>query len=387
MELSQVEHNHGRRLLYGFPDPEKTDLENKHQFAFSPEQLAKLVNYGKSMQEFHTIGGIAGLERGLRTDRCCGLRLEETILDKSVLIQGSNHGFLSGVASGGVHCDAFADRKRMFQGNTMPTTKPPNTLRFLQLMWMAYNDPILIALTAAAAVSLIIGFYQTFGNIHTLDEPRKGWAEGVEGVAILTAIIIIVLVASVNDWQKERQFAKLNKKKLDRTVKVIRSAKSQEIPISDLLVGDVVCIETGDVIPADGIFIDGYNVKCDESSTTGESGMMRKHSAEEVFRVITIKAQEKQLAHQEAHTYNRKLDPFIFSGPKVVEGLGTFLVTATGANSCYGRILLSLEEESSFPSLQVKLREIAKAVVLVCHAADLLFFVMLFIESLVQSPA
>jgi P-type Ca2+ transporter type 2C len=84
-------------------------------------------------------------------------------------------------------------------------------------MWMAYNDYVLIFLTAAAVVSLAVGFYQAFGTVHTPSNPPIEW---VEGVAIVTAIVIIVLVGSVNDWEKERQFAKLNKKQQDRTVKV-----------------------------------------------------------------------------------------------------------------------------------------------------------------------
>jgi hypothetical protein len=120
---------------------------------------------------FYRFGGLAGLERGLRTDRHCGLSSEETVLDEFVF-DGANHNLapadtetgasteeeaLAPVAiarltstwttSGRLHGGAFADRKRVFQDNTLPTKK---LLSIFQLMWMAYNDFVLFFLTAAA---------------------------------------------------------------------------------------------------------------------------------------------------------------------------------------------------------------------------------------------
>jgi len=91
-------------------------------------------------------------------------------------------------------------------------------------------------------VSLALGLYQTFGGEHEPGDPRVGW---VEGVAIMVAIIAVVAVGTVNDWQMERQFVKLNKKSDDRTVKVIRSGKSIEISVFDLVVGDVMHLFPG----------------------------------------------------------------------------------------------------------------------------------------------
>lgn len=136
----------------------------------------------------------------------------------------------------------------------------------------------------------------------------------------------MVLVGTVNDWHMQRQFGRLNKKNNNRMVKAIRSGKSLEISVFDVIVGDVLHLETGDIVPVDGIFIDGHAVKCDESSATGESDLMRKTPAAQVQTVL-----------QKAHPMEvEKLDPFIISGSKVSEGNGTFLVTAVGVNSSYG---------------------------------------------------
>ena len=173
---------------------------------------------------------------------------------------------------------AFADRKRVFSDNRLPVRKPKN---ILQLAWMAYNDKVLILLTCAAVISLALGLYQTFGVQHEPGEPKVEW---IEGVAIIVAIVIVVVVGAANDWQKERQFVKLNRKKEDRTIKVVRSGQIREISVYDIFVGDVVNLEPGDMIPVDGILIQGHGIKCDESSATGESDLLKKMSVFEPMK-------------------------------------------------------------------------------------------------------
>ncbi|RDL35879.1 Calcium-transporting ATPase [Venustampulla echinocandica] len=347
-------------------EPDELDREPcptlNDKFAFSHTQLDELVNE-KSLTAYRASGGLAGLERGLRTDRRSGLSVDETILDGGAVSTPAGR-------VGRPLDESFADRKCAFGDNTIPRKR---SLSILRLMWMAYNDPVLFLLTAAAIVSLAIGLYQTFGTVASATNPRVEW---VEGVAIIIAIIIIVLVGAANDWERQRQFAKLDKKKQDRDVKVIRSGKSQMISTFNVLVGDVVHLEPGDVIPADGIFIDGYNVKCDESSATGESRLIRKHPGEEVFRNTGKQGQEDVL----------EMDPFIISGAKVAEGVGTFLVTATGVNSSYGRILMSLHDGPSFTPLQEKLNNVAKFISKSGAVAALVLFAVLFIKFLVQLP-
>ena len=188
------------------------------------------------------------------------------------------------------------------------------------------------------------------------------------------AIVIVVVVGSLNDYQKERQFVKLNKKKQDRSVNVIRSGKSQEISVFDILVGDVVLLNPGDLVPVDGVFIEGYNIKCDESQTTGESDIIRKKPADEVFAAI------------ENGDDLHKADPFILSGAIVSEGVGSFLVTSTGVNSSHGKILMSLREDPEVTPLQSKLNTLAEYIAKLGGAAGLLLFVVLFIEFLVRLP-
>jgi P-type Ca2+ transporter type 2C len=117
------------------------------------------------------------------------------------------------------------------------------TLALHQLMWNAYNEKVLIVLTVAAVISLGLGLYETLGVDHSPGSPPP--VDWVEGMAICVAIIIVVVVGGLNDWQKERAFVRLNAKKDDRQVKVIRSGKSFMINVAEVLVGDVVHLEPG----------------------------------------------------------------------------------------------------------------------------------------------
>lgn len=200
----------------------------------------------------------------------------------------------------------------------------------------------------------------------------------VEGVAICVAIFIVVAVGSVNDYQKERQFMKLNKRKDDREVKVIRSGKSIQISVYDVTAGDVMHLEPGDAVPADGVFISGHGVKCDESSATGESDQMKKTPGEEVW----LRLQDG--------TATPKLDPFIISGSKVLEGVGTFLVTSVGQNSSFGKIMMSLQTDNDPTPLQVKLGHLANWIGGLGSSAAILLFLVLtikFLAGLSSNPA
>ncbi|GAB0136531.1 hypothetical protein EsDP_00004830 [Epichloe bromicola] len=355
------------------------EVEN-NPFAFTPGQLNKMFN-PKSLPAFFALGGLRGLEKGLRSNRKSGLSNDETHLDGEVsfeeataqdeksITEGSNGGAVAKTTSHkSPGNDAFADRYRVFRDNRLPVKKGKS---LLQLMWITYNDKVLILLSIAAVISLAVGLYQTLGGEHKNGEAKVEW---VEGVAIVAAIAIVVIVGSLNDYSKERQFSRLNKKKQDRNVKVIRSGKTIEISVFDIMVGDVVHLEPGDLVPVDGVLIDGFNVKCDESQTTGESDIIRKRPSDEVYSAI------------QNHQSLKKMDPFIQSGSRIMEGVGTYMATSTGVFSSYGKTLMALNEDPEMTPLQAKLNVIATYIAKLGGAAGLLLFLVLFIEFLVKLP-
>ncbi|KAK6716810.1 hypothetical protein SNK05_000012 [Fusarium graminearum] len=180
----------------------------------------------------------------------------------------------------------------------------------------------------------------------------------------------------------QRQFNQLNKKHDDRFINVVRSGKPIEISIFDVLVGDVALLAVGDIVPVDGIFIEGHGVKCDESSVTGESDLMKKTPAVDVFAAIDNSAQRRF-----ENINLDKLDPFIISGSKIQEGSGNFLVTAVGVNSTYGRIAMSLRTSQEDTPLQRKLNGLADRIAIFGGGAALLLFIVLFIKFLAQLPS
>ena len=147
---------------------------------------------------------------------------------------------------------------------------------------------------------------------------------------------IVVLVSALNDYRKQSQFQNLSdvSKSMTQT-KVLRDGNTCQIHNSHVMVGDVVFVETGDVLCADGLFISGYNIKCDESSLTGESDTLSK---------------------------NETADPFLISGTKVVNGMGKMLVVGTGVNSYTGRLMNHLNVEIEVTPLQKKLEALANQI-------------------------
>ena len=207
---------------------------------------------------------------------------------------------------------------------------------------------------------MALGFFQDFGPGRDPDTPPVEWGEGV---AIIVAIFIVVcvfrlslnvyaltpiskvMVGSLNDWQKERQFRVLNDKKEERGVKVVRSGIERVIDVKDLLVGDVALLEPGEIVPCDGIFISGHNVKCDESGATGESDAIKKVNYDECINLRDQTRREGADVHAfdapNAHT-----DCFIISGSKVLEGYGKYVVIAVGQKSFNGRIMMGMFSEN-----------------------------------------
>ncbi|XP_030040714.1 plasma membrane calcium-transporting ATPase 2 isoform X3 [Manduca sexta] len=206
-------------------------------------------------------------------------------------------------------------RREVFGSNLIPP-KPPKT--FLTLVWEALQDVTLIILEVAAVVSLGLSFYKPPddpADTAHLDE-EEGHYQWIEGLAILISVIVVVIVTAFNDYTKERQFRGLQSRiEGEHKFAVIRSAEVKQIPISDIVVGDICQIKYGDLLPADGILLQSNDLKIDESSLTGESDHVKKGEA---------------------------FDPMVLSGTHVMEGSGKMLVTAVGVNSQAGIIFTLL---------------------------------------------
>jgi Ca2+-transporting ATPase len=192
------------------PDPRYADdfKVKDNKFAFTPGHLNKMLN-PKSLPAFVAMGGLEGLARGLRTDLYAGLSLDETDLSGRVTFedatQPSSEQKLSPVDLNTTPVSGtgaqYADRTRTFGRNRLPDRK---TNSFIKLFWEAYKDKIIVLLTIAAVISLALGLYEALSGGSKVD-----W---IEGVAIFVAIFLVTIATAGNDWQKEKQFAKLNRR-------------------------------------------------------------------------------------------------------------------------------------------------------------------------------
>ncbi|GMF12427.1 unnamed protein product [Phytophthora lilii] len=183
------------------------------------------------------------------------------------------------------------------------------------------QDTTLIILIIAAIASMVTGY---------LEHPETGWSEGV---AILFGVMLVAVVTSINNYTKEKQFRALSAKNDDVLVKVLREGKPDQVPVGEISVGEVIILETGDRVPADAVLINGSDLKCNESSLTGEP--------DDVSKVA-------------------KKDPFLLSSCLVASGRGECLVIAVGAGSRWGKIKSKLVREQKATPLMEKLEEMAK---------------------------
>ena len=164
-------------------------------------------------------------------------------------------------------------------------------------MWRLYveklNDPVVRVLLAAAAVSLAMGVVEN---------------EYVETLGIVVAIALATGIGFAFEQDAARKFDLLNATSDEADVKVVRDGKRTEVPRRDIVVGDVVWLETGDEVPADGVLVEAETMSVDESKLTGEP--------------VTRKTTEAEMNNEATYPSNR-----VMRGTTVMEGRGTMWVT------------------------------------------------------------
>jgi len=238
------------------------------------------------------------------------------------------------------------DHRRAFGANRLPS---PESKSFLQLVYENLQDPIIIILCLAATLNTVLGL--------AIEEERKkrGW---IEGVAIWVAVTLVVSVSAGNDYQKDRQFRKLNAQRDMIQVKVMRGGKPRLVPHTSLVVGDLLILDTGDKVTADGIVVMSQGLVVDEASLTGESDPIKK-------RVLESGSE----------------DCWIRSGTQVSEGSGTILLVAVGLHSEWGKTMQLVGEAGDEETpLQEKLTVVASTVGKIGFGVAICCFIALLVK-------
>ncbi|GIM28529.1 calcium-translocating P-type ATPase, PMCA-type [Clostridium polyendosporum] len=208
-------------------------------------------------------------------------------------------------------------------------------------------EKILEALKEPMTLILIIAAIITIGiNIFKLSNGHE--AEFGESIGIIIAIALSAGIQIIMESKSEAAFEALNNINDDIKVKVIRNNTTQYITKSEVVVGDIVALEAGDKIPADGRLIDSLELQVDESMLTGESEAVDKD-----FTVVLSK--EKTSLAERVN--------MVYGGTFVTYGKGTFLVTAVGDSTEMGNIANELkgQNQGSTP-LQEKLEKMASKI-------------------------
>ena len=311
---------------------------NNNSFTISPQELSNLMNLYKDRSEnyndikyFQEKGGIVPLLTSLKTD-----------------------------AKHGISKSSVENRIEHFGENKIFVKPLPN---FLDFVIDALSDKMIIILIISSLIEIGISLFNKFfkgeNNIDYLD-----------GISIIIAISVVVMVGSITNYKKEMKFHSLNDfEKKAAKYNVIRSGINQYIVSDELLVGDLIKINYGEILPADMILIEGNGLKIDESSLTGESNSVSKKCYEECLEELL----------------NKKKEPssnLLFCGTNVVEGSGSAIVVAIGEYSQKGIIkgtINNAQEENKTP-LEIKLNIIADLIGYFGLGSAIITFIALCIQ-------
>lgn len=217
-------------------------------------------------------------------------------------------------------------------------------------IWDASTEPMLVMLIFAAIITLAVNITRYFTG---------GEYNFLECVGIFAAIALSVVITIITEGKSAKAFEALNKINEDTLIKVIRNGEPQLITQKEIVVGDIIMVETGDKIVADGRLLTSNDLSVDESALTGESLPVKK-DAEFVCQKETPVAERANM---------------LYSGCFVSGGNGQMLVTGVGNDTEFGQIAQELSSiEKTTTPLQEKLDKLGKQItVLGASAAAIVF--------------
>ena len=227
----------------------------------------------------------------------------------------------------GLSDKAVAESRETYGANVVTTQESEN---FLDKLLKNLKDPIIVILIVALGVTVLLAVL--------------GFAPWYEGLGIAIAVVMATLIASWSEYSNENEFQLLLEEASKVKVKVFRNNTLTEIPIDDLVVNDLLLLQPGDTVPADGYLLTGY-LELNESALTGESETVKKTGADD----------NKHAEAEEKYEMSR--------AALVVDGEAVMKVMEVGDKTKYGATLKELTTAESRPSpLQEKLVDLGKQI-------------------------
>ena len=214
--------------------------------------------------------------------------------------------------------EVLASRQKYGENLLTPPTKEPMWKRFIT----KFEDPLIIILLVAGILSIAISFYEYYG-LH------EGTEVFFEPVGIFIAILLATGMAFFFEEKANKAFSVLNQVNNEEPVEVIRNGNTTQIIKREVVVGDVVRLNTGSEVPADGTLLQAISLNIDESSLTGEP-----------------------ICHKSTHEADFDKDAtfptnYVLRGTKVMEGHGLFRVEKIGDNTENGKVFVASQIDNS----------------------------------------
>ena len=227
------------------------------------------------------------------------------------------------INSNGLSGEEVIKSREMYGSNALVQFKKDS---FFKQLIRSLGDPIIKILLIALGIKTIF-LIQDF--------------DWYETVGIVIAIFLASFISTISEYGSEKAFLKLQKEAEAIKVKVRREGRVLLIPIDEVVVSDIILLDSGDRIVADGVLIKG-EVSVDESSITGES--------KEVYKKAFVSG------------LNPSTNNELLRGSVIYHGVGEMIVTKVGVNTFYGKISLELQEKQPESPLKLRLRDLAKVI-------------------------
>ncbi|KAG9133623.1 hypothetical protein Leryth_019462 [Lithospermum erythrorhizon] len=256
--------------------PSRSFVVNVEPEAINPTLLSEIVQE-KNIELLHRCDGVEGVVSALRTDKGMG-------------IQGD--------------LEDLANRRQIYGSNIFQRPRPTTW----KIMLEKLKEAIIVLLILCATLAIGYGI------------KKYGLRGCREGGTILVAILLVITVTALSKVWSRRQLYQVSRSFDAIPIEVIRNGQMQKLPLLDAVVGDIIVLETGYQVPADGLWVDGDSLKVDESTITAE-----------------VDPIEVDYEH----------NPFLLSGTMVVNGSARMIVTAVGMNTKWGKLMNMKHSDSS----------------------------------------
>ena len=256
-------------------------------------------------------------------------------------------------------------REEFFGSNKIFRKPPPS---FWDFVIEALSDKMIIILIFCSLFEIGISLYYIFG------EDQRDNMDWVDGTSIIIAVLVVVSVGSITNYKKEMKFQDLNNIQNGTTkYNVVRNGIPQLIISDEILVGDLIKINYGEILPADMLMVEGNGIKIDESALTGESNAVKKNPYEKCLE-----------EYEDGEKTPSSM--ILLSGTNVIEGTGTCIAIAIGEHSQKGIIRGTIDNasEDNKTPLENKLNTIADLIGYFGLGSAVVTFVALVIQMIVR---